>query len=76
MEKIDWRKQIEEIINNQAYKMSEEGEIKWRSGMDAGSEPPVFIGMHIADIINSLLIQEEDERQAYEAEQDFNDNVH
>ena len=65
MKKIDWRKEIEEIINDQAYKLTEEGVIKWRSGMDAGGAEPPFLGMHIADIINALLSQESDEREAY-----------
>jgi len=71
MDKVDWRVIIETIINDQAYKLAEDATIRYRSGMDAGSEPPAWLGMHIADILNELLEQEAGEKEAFiEIEQD------
>ena len=60
-----WQQAITDIINDQAYKLDNTGRVKWRSGMDAGSGEPHFLGLHIKDVINNLLEQEAAERESY-----------
>ena len=54
--KEDWFKILLEIINGEWVKVNEKGDLKYRSGMDAGSPPPPWFDMNLNDIIKECKI--------------------
>ena len=50
-------KDIIEIINQDCFRVSKDGHIVWRSGMDAGSPPPGFLGRDLQDMLCEWAVE-------------------
>jgi len=54
--KEDWYNILLDIINGEWVKVNGDGDLKYRSGMDAGAPPPPWFDMNLDDIIKECKL--------------------